>query len=270
MSKNTVLLVIDPNNDFVDPKGSVYIPGADLAMEKLSKFILTKGDEINSIYLSQNSHLKYHITLKSFWTIGPENKGVDLVPKDNTVISALDVKNQIWLPQFHDYYKVVEYLEQLEAIGEKNIIRPDNCIYGSWGWCFPDHLVNSLNEWTMMKGGRGYSIVQRGLRREREMDGIFSYKVPREDYKPAHSGLLVNILINYERILIAGQAKDEIVANTIRTMLNNSLVDIYDVLGKLVFLDDLLTPINHNSPKLSIYQEAVDKFDAILTTSDKF
>jgi len=69
MSKNTVLLVIDPNNDFVDPKGSVYIPGADLAMEKLSKFILTRGDEINSIYLSQNSHLKYHITLKSFWTI---------------------------------------------------------------------------------------------------------------------------------------------------------------------------------------------------------
>lgn len=46
---NVHLLVIDPQNDFCDPNGSLFVPGADEDMKRLGGFIERVKDKLNDI-----------------------------------------------------------------------------------------------------------------------------------------------------------------------------------------------------------------------------
>ena len=64
-----VLLIIDPQNDFVDPKGSLYIPKAEKAIENLCEVIKTRNP--NRIIITQDTHQAHHIGHSSWWKEDP-------------------------------------------------------------------------------------------------------------------------------------------------------------------------------------------------------
>ena len=53
MGKNC-LLIIDPQNDFCDKKGSLFVPGADKDIKRLSKFIETVKKTQRSLVAEMN------------------------------------------------------------------------------------------------------------------------------------------------------------------------------------------------------------------------
>ena len=159
------LLIIDPQNDFVNPKGNLYIPGAEKGIEEINKFIGEKGKEISKIYISQDTHQAIHIGHSKWWK--PE-------PEEFTTITLQDVKNKIDLPRFYTTQRdIIGYINSLPD--KKHTIWPEHCLEGSWGWCFPESLVKTLNDWSYKKYGKKYEIVQKGMNPNKEMYSVFSY-----------------------------------------------------------------------------------------------
>ena len=50
----TVLLIVDMQNDFCLPSGSLYVPGAEKDVERLSRLIKKKTTVIDKIILQMN------------------------------------------------------------------------------------------------------------------------------------------------------------------------------------------------------------------------
>ena len=64
---NVHLLVIDPQNDFCDPNGSLFVPGADEDMKRLGGFIERVKDKLNDIHVTLDCHRKVDIAHPIWW-----------------------------------------------------------------------------------------------------------------------------------------------------------------------------------------------------------
>jgi nicotinamidase/pyrazinamidase len=62
MSENRILLVVDPQNDFIS--GSLQVGGAELAMTKLASYIANHGNEYDGIYITADWHPLTHCSFK--------------------------------------------------------------------------------------------------------------------------------------------------------------------------------------------------------------
>jgi nicotinamidase-related amidase len=61
------LLIIDPQVDFCDPKGKLYVNGAEKDMERVAKFILQNKEKIDYIAITLDSHRPIDISHPAFW-----------------------------------------------------------------------------------------------------------------------------------------------------------------------------------------------------------
>ena len=64
MSSNSVLIVVDMQNDFCDPNGSLYVPGANEIIEPI-KILVTNGN-FDLIIFSQDWHPSNHVSFGKF------------------------------------------------------------------------------------------------------------------------------------------------------------------------------------------------------------
>ena len=65
--KKIALIIIDPQNDFCSPRGSLFVPGADEDNERLGEFILANSLEIDQIIVTLDSHYVIDISHPKFW-----------------------------------------------------------------------------------------------------------------------------------------------------------------------------------------------------------
>lgn len=70
-NKKNLLLIIDPQNDFVDTEGTMYIPGAEQAVKNLCRWISINRKNIHEIVVTQDTHRSYHIGHSAFWKETP-------------------------------------------------------------------------------------------------------------------------------------------------------------------------------------------------------
>jgi len=72
--KNIELLIIDPQVDFRDPSGSLFVPGADKDIERLSNLIERTGSQISDIHVTLDMHYQIDIAHPLFWKDSNGNK----------------------------------------------------------------------------------------------------------------------------------------------------------------------------------------------------
>src|SRR3989339_612132 len=89
--KNAILFIIDPQVDFCDPNGKLYVKGAEKDISRLSNMIEKNMNEIDDIFVTLDSHHTIHIAHPIFWV---NQKGEH--PNPFTLITAEDVKKGIW------------------------------------------------------------------------------------------------------------------------------------------------------------------------------
>ena len=70
MPNNIHLIVIDPQVDFCDPSGSLYVKGADQDMQRLATMVRRLKDKIRDIHVTLDSHQIVHIAHPIFWKDG--------------------------------------------------------------------------------------------------------------------------------------------------------------------------------------------------------
>ena len=246
----TMLLIIDPQNDFVDPKGSLYIPGAEKGIDGICKFIEEKNP--TSILVTQDTHRSYHIGHPSWWKE---------TPAPFTKITKKDIDEGKYTPVFENIEYVKDYFSKLPE-NTHHTIWPEHCLEGSWGHNIPEKLIKTLDTWAtqveeineLLKRKKEYTIIPKGTDPNCEMFSVFS-----KAHMPNENGLgLFSTLECFDKIYISGFAKDVCVAWSVRDMIKSGLFK-----DKLVFLNSCMTGLDENSDMLSVYSDAVKNYGAV-------
>ncbi len=260
------LLIIDPQNDFCNPgdengngKGSLYVPGADEDMLRLTDWIMANTEKLDLITVTLDSHHFNDIAHAGFW----ENQNGDN-PQPFTQITLQDVKDKKWLPIF-SYNRVLEYLEKLEKQAEyPHIIWPTHCLTGSEGAAIYAPVFDALTHWC--EQGNFYQPVVKGSYPFSEHFGAFAAQVQFDDAPETHvNRALLKQLGKFDNIYIAGEAKSHCVANSIKQIINYAP----EIVKKLIILEDTMSNVT-GFEKIAepIYEKAKNMGANFIKTTD--
>jgi len=248
--ENTHLLIIDPQIDFCDPTGALYVQGAENDMDRLSAFIGRASDKIRHIHVTLDSHQDLDIAHPLFWI---DSNGVH--PDPFTIITANDVRNGVWrtkIPQAQS--RATEYVEKLDKNGRYDLmIWPYHCLIGSKGHQIFPLLHDCLRQWSQ-ENIKTVNYVSKGSNPFTEHYSAVVADVPDpSDPSTQINQRLIDILQNADNVLIAGEASSHCVLNTVK--------DIADNFGdenvkKLTWLEDVTSPVIH--PEVDFPKIAAD------------
>jgi nicotinamidase-related amidase len=238
MSERIELLVIDPQNDFVDPTvGALYVPGAEEDM-RLAAMVDRLRGKLDDIHVTLDSHHTAHVAHPMFWK---DQKGAH--PQPFTTISVEDVENSVWTTTRPAMFKRgLEYVQTLRKNGRYDlVIWPPHCLIGSPGHAVFAPLFRSLCEWERSRFAV-VDYVTKGSNVFTEHYSAVKADVPDPgDASTQINTAVIRTLEEADVVAIAGEALTHCVANTVR--------DIADGFGderlvsKLVLLTDATSGI---------------------------
>jgi nicotinamidase-related amidase len=189
----------------------MYSELGELEIKKISKILEESKEKLDGIVLMLDSHYIMDISHSSYW-IDFENNH----PLPFTEIKRKEAKGRkynVYMPSapreiFEEKQKmVVEYLESLEIINKKHIIKPDHCLIGTWGHNVYQSIIDQVGIWSKAKG-RDCQLVLKGLYQHSEHFGAFEAGIPNPNVPETmlNQGIL-QYLDNFENVYIWG-AKD--------------------------------------------------------------
>ena len=212
--KTTALLIIDTQFDFCNPKGTLYVPGAENDVQRIAQLIANYGAHINQIFVTLDTHRVLDIAHPLFWE---DPNGNTVAPF--TLITSQAVKAGKWIPRYEKEY-VLFYLEKLENEGEfKHFIWPEHCLVGSHGAALDDTILDAVLAWTH-RTGTDYKAIIKGTNPFTEHFGIFRAQVPiPTDKETELDQSLISELEAFDQIIIVGEARSHCVATSIKQIL---------------------------------------------------
>ena len=207
MTGGNCLFLIDPQVDFVDNNAPLKVDGAKEDCQKIHDFIKKHGLELNEIYVTLDSHQKYHIAHPSFWKNG---KGEH--PKPFTQIPHLAVKpgegkQPVWETSDTKMQEWAEYYtEKLEKKKKILTIWPEHCRIGTPGHNVEYHVRTALDNWEKQTR-RTVHYTMKGNNSKTEHYSAFKAEVEvEEDPATKFNEELYKALTAHKKIYIAGEA----------------------------------------------------------------
>jgi nicotinamidase-related amidase len=232
------LVIIDPQNDFCDPAGSLFVPGADADCTRIAALIDRVGDRLNDIHVTLDSHHLLDIAHPNFWVDSEGNN-----PDPYQLILQADVENGTWKP-FNPAFNelVLNYVTALAVTDRyKLVIWPPHCLIGSWGTQVQPEVWAALNRWEA-KNRAHTDYVTKGSNYKTEHYSAVQADVPDpKDNGTQLNTKFIDTLQNADIVGIAGEALDYCVANTFRDVADNFGEEN---IQKLVLLEDLTSSVN--------------------------
>lgn len=256
------LLVIDPQNDFCNPKGTLFVPGAEDDMKRLAAMVVRLKDKLDHIHVTLDSHHYVDIAHPIFWV---DSQAAN--PDPFTIISAADVEKGLWRTAFPQFQKrAQEYVITLEANKRYPLcIWPYHCLIGSWGYSvinsYDDKgnaiapLFNAFVEWE-----KNFSLVDyvtKGSNFWTEHYSAVQADVPDpEDPSTQINTGLIETLEKSDIILLAGEARSHCLANTVRDIADNFGEDS---IKKMILLQDATSDVA-DLPGSTMFKDMGEQF----------
>jgi len=205
--------MIDPQNDFTDKRGALFVAGADSDMDRLATFIGKNQNRLTEIYCTLDSHDPVHIAHPIFWV---NSKGEH--PTPFTLITEDDVKNGVWRtynPKWQSRGQA--YVEALKKNGRYVLcIWPPHCLIGSWGASVNPLVHAAITKWAYETFDR-VNWVTKGSNLFSEHYSALAADVPDDDDPSTKlNTALIDTLTDADEILITGEALSHCVASSIR------------------------------------------------------
>lgn len=225
------ILGIDWQNDFVDPNGSLYVPGADEDAVRCAAMIERLMSKITDFHATLDSHHSVDIAHPIFWI---NSSGQN--PAPFTTITVEDVEDGIWRAYNPaDAQRAKAYVQALKDNNRYELtIWPPHCLIGSWGTGVYPAIYEQLLVWEQDFAMVDY--VTKGSNLYTEHYSAVQADVP----DPSDPGTMLNApliqtLQEADIIALTGQALSHCLANTVK--------DIADKFGeenikKLVLIRD--------------------------------
>ena len=265
------LLIIDPQNDFMDIDGATLsVPGANEDMIRLAEFVNRVGGKLEDIHVTMDSHRLVDITHPVWWI---DENGSQ--PGPYTIISADDIENGIWQTRNPGFRKrTLEYAKQLEQNGLYQIcVWPPHCLIGTWGHNVHDDLNQALQEWSEKEFAM-IDYVTKGSNPWTEHYGGMQAEVPdSEDASTALNIGFIEMLAEADIVVVTGEALSHCVKATV-TQIADNIGDEH--IKKFHILTDCSSPVSAVPDGPDFPQIAQDwlvemkKRGMILTTSTEF
>ena len=233
------LLVIDPQNDFMDiPGAALPVPGAVADMDRVAGLVDALQPHIDEIVVTLDSHAGVGIERTTFWATGD---GGPVAPF--TLITAAQARAGAFKPRdAARQAEVLAYLDALEAAsGRTLIVWPVHCVLGTWGHAIHARLADSLAQWEFARA-RNSDKVLKGQNPMTEQYSAFRAEVPRADDARSrlNAALMARLAADGHTLLVAGEALSHCVAASGEDM----LAHMDDTrLRNTVFLTDCMSPV---------------------------
>ncbi len=233
------LLVIDPQNDFMDvADATLPVPGASADMARLAGFVDAMGPRISDLVVTLDSHASVGIERTTFW-VTPD--GAPVAPF--TLITAADVRGGRFVPRYpRRLTETITYLEALEAAsGRTLIVWPVHCVLGTWGHNIQHELAASIAAWEYASGHTCDKVLK-GRNTMTEQYSAFRAEVPIADDPRSHNNaaLMARLGAGDAMLVVAGEALSHCVAASGEDML--AQLDAAR-LRNTVFLTDCMSPV---------------------------
>jgi nicotinamidase-related amidase len=258
------LLVIDPQQDFCNPDGALFVPGADKDMERLSKFVRDNKDKLYDIHCTLDSHRLVDVAHPIFWKDQDGNH-----PKPFTTITKQDVENHKWTTSQPGYYrKALNYVTKLaENDRYPLMVWPPHCLIGHWGSLVVPELFSAFQEWEQEFAVVDY--VTKGSNILTEHYSALQADVPDPtDPQTQLNTQLIQTLEDADLVVIAGEAGSHCLANSVRDIANNVSSD--EFVRKLVLLEDATSPVTGCEQLQDDFINEMVKRGMQISTTDKF
>lgn len=248
------LMAIDCQNTFCMPypDGELSVVGADKDIVRLCEFLYRNMDVITNVCLTMDTHLSKQIFHQDFWV----NDDGDH-PAPSTLISAEDVQKGVWkvnpvmasvlgasYTALHKY--AVHYTKTLADEGKYAlIIWSHHAVLGGVG-----HAIVPLLEESVF-----FHDIARGSQTDFQIKGgnplTENYSVLRPEVLTDAKGTaiaqkntkFIEKLLNFDAVLIAGQAKSHCVAWTIDDLLSEINTKDSSLVKKVYLLEDCTSPV---------------------------
>lgn len=265
MERKTHLLIIDPQNDFLDVAGAALpVNGANADMTRLADFIGQLGARLSDITVTLDSHHSVGIERPAMWIKG---EGGDVAPF--TQITAADVRGRRFLPRSADALpRVLAYLDALEAGGRYTLmVWPAHCEIGTWGHNIEDGLRAAYNRWEAV-ALRPVRKVFKGMNPWTENYSALQAEVP--DPKDPATQLNVQLIASLDAadtILIAGEASSHCVKATTEHLADHMPSG---KLSKLVLLSDCMSPVPGFEKQAAQFMERMAARGARVMTAEAY
>lgn len=264
MAAHVELLVIDPQNDFCDPGGALYVPGAERDMDRLAVMLHRVKDKLTDVHVTLDSHHPVHIAHPMFWKDGGGNH-----PAPFTCITEDDVETGRWTTtQPGLYRRARSYVGQLAANGRYELtIWPPHCLIGSPGHAVFPKLFDALGEWETRFAVVDY--VTKGSNVFTEHYSAVAADVPDpSDPSTQINTELIRALESADVVAIAGEALTHCLANTVTDIANNFGDDSF--VSKLVLLTDACSGIPGFEPYARRFLSEMTRRGMSLSTTTDF
>jgi nicotinamidase/pyrazinamidase len=233
-AKKIHLVVIDPQHDFCDPSGALFVGGADDDMKiRLPAMVDRLRGALDDIHITLDSHHLVHVAHPIFWR---DSKGAH--PGPFTIISAEDVKNGVWSTTIPSMQRRgEEYVNALAKHGRYPLcIWPPHCEIGSFGHTVVPELWKSVRAWEA-ENFAAVDYVTKGSNVYTEHYSALMADVPDpSDPSTQINTGLISTLLTADEIVVAGEALSHCLANTVTDLADNFGDDSH--IAKLVLLTD--------------------------------
>lgn len=248
---NLHFLIIDPQNDFAHPQGSLFVPNADKDAERLSAMLKRHESKIEDIHITLDTHHFVDIAHPIFWV---DTQGKH--PAPFTSITETEVLEGKWRATHAGCQeRALAYVKALESSGRYALtIWPPHCLIGQHGHNIVQPLVDVLTGWENQFAMVDY--VTKGSNMWTEHYSAVQADVPDpEDPSTQLNTNLIDTLQQADLIALSGQALSHCVANTIRDIANN-FGD--ENIQKMVLIED-------TSSSVAGFEELGEQFVAEMT-----
>jgi nicotinamidase/pyrazinamidase len=245
------LVLVDYQHDFVDPSGTLYVPGSQDDVARLLSWFYTNAHNISSVYASLDTHLPFQIFYSSWW----KDPKTGEHPQPFTSITVDDVISKRWAPVIQPEWSI-KYVHLLQQQARKDLmIWPYHTMEGSLGHM----LVAPISEaiaWHSAARHIQPTYIVKGLTPRTEFYGIFGAEVPDpNDPKSSLNISLLDAVMKHDKVYIAGEAKSHCVLETERQLVNR-FGNQPEMLKKLHFLRDCTSSVQHPSIDFDALAEA--------------
>ncbi len=244
-TKKVAVILVDYQYDFVNPEGTLYVPGAQDDIARFLSWFYRNAPNITSIYVSMDTHLPFQIFFSSWW----RKPKIKEYPQPFTRITIDDISKEVWVPVFQQEWSI-EYVRLLKERQKKHLmIWPYHTMEGTLGHTLSTPISEAI-AWHSAARNTQPKYIVKGRTIGSEYYGIFEAEIQYpEDPESGLNVALFDAIIKHDKIYVAGEAKSHCVLESEKQLIkrfgsNNELFN------KLYFLKDCTSSIKHPDPTI--------------------
>src|SRR5581483_7352810 len=237
-ARSVCLLAVDVQNTFCTPGFELFVPGAPEDCRRLCAFVYRNLGRITQIVATLDTHVSAQI-FHAAWLVDAGG----LHPPPYTLVSVDDVEAGRWLaadPSLQEHLE--HYVRALEAAGRYRLtVWPYHAMLGGIGHA----LVSSVEEAVFFHGVARETAPRFEVKGDNPLTEHYSALGPEVTHGVGgreigrRNVVLIEHLLTFDAVVIAGQAKSHCVAWTVADLLEHAPA----LAPRLYLLEDCTSPV---------------------------